>query len=88
MRREPESRPAAGLPFVDECEQRREKCEQNQRGRILRTHNVDHYRGERNHQGINNRLIDSSVNVSRTTSGSIECRERLGGLLRFYERAA
>ena len=48
---------------------------------------VDHYHGERNHQGIGNRLIDSSVDVSRTR-GSIECRERLGGLLRFYHRAA
>ena len=48
---------------------------------------VAHYHGERNHQGLGNRLIDSSVDVSRT-SGSIECRERLGGLLRYYERAA
>jgi putative transposase len=48
---------------------------------------VDHYHGERNHQGIGNRLIDSLVDVSRT-SGSIVCRERLGGLLRYYHRAA
>ena len=54
--------------------------------RALREY-VAHYHGERNHQGIGNRLIDSSANVART-NGSIECRERLGGLLRFYERAA
>jgi putative transposase len=48
---------------------------------------VEHYHGERNHQGIENRLIDSSGDKSRT-SGSIERRERLGGLLRFYCRAA
>jgi transposase InsO family protein len=48
---------------------------------------VAHYHGERNHQGIGNRLIDSSADRSRR-GGSIECRERLGGLLRFYCRAA
>ena len=47
---------------------------------------VAHYHGERNHQGIGNRLIDSSVDSRR--SGRIDCRERLGGLLRFYQRAA
>ncbi len=46
---------------------------------------VEHYHGERNHQGIGNRLIEPSSNES---FGSIECRERLGGLLRYYRRAA
>ena len=48
---------------------------------------VEHYHGERNHQGIGNRLIDPTVGELRSV-GSIECRERLGGLLRFYRRAA
>jgi len=48
---------------------------------------VAHYHSERNHQGIGNRLIEVSANGSRE-SGSIECRERLGGLLRYYRRAA
>ena len=48
---------------------------------------VKHYHGERNHQGIGNRLIDASVDESRRV-GAIECRESLGGLLRFYRRAA
>jgi transposase InsO family protein len=48
---------------------------------------VEHYHGERNHQGTANRLIDASA-VECRRSGSIECRERLGGLLRFYHRAA
>ena len=47
---------------------------------------VAHYHGERNHQGIGNRLIEASVDDSR--SERIECRERLGGLLRYYRRAA
>lgn len=48
---------------------------------------VDHYHAERNHQGLGNRLVrpDSS---SPRSNGSIECRERLGGLLRYYHRAA
>ena len=48
---------------------------------------VEHYHRERNHQGIGNRLIDSTADESRR-DGPIECRERLGGLLRFYRRAA
>jgi len=48
---------------------------------------VEHYHGERNHQGIGNRLIDSSRSELQR-EGSIECRERLGGLLRYYRRAA
>jgi len=48
--------------------------------------NTEHYHGERNHQGISNRLIDSSGDELRR-SGSIERRERLGGLLRYYCRA-
>ena len=43
---------------------------------------VEHYHGERNHQGIGNQLIDSPDGGS-LRSGPIECRERLGGLLRF-----
>lgn len=46
---------------------------------------VAHYHGERNHQGIDNRLVERSPPSSRS---AIECRERLGGLLRFYDRAA
>jgi transposase InsO family protein len=48
---------------------------------------VAHYHGERNHQGIGNRLIDEPVDAFRRR-GSIECRERLGGLVRYYRRAA
>jgi putative transposase len=44
-----------------------------------------HYNRERNHQGIENELIGGRVPVG---AGPIECRERLGGLLRYYHRAA
>ncbi len=54
--------------------------------RVVREY-VEHYHGERNHQGIGNQRIEASADESRR-SGSIERRERLGGLLRFYCRAA
>ena len=46
-----------------------------------------HYHAERNHQGLENQLIDPGEEVGRT-SGAIECRERLGGMLKYYRRAA
>lgn len=45
---------------------------------------VDHDHRERNHQGLRNRLIDG---LPRRT-GRIRCRQRLGGVLNYYERAA
>ncbi len=48
---------------------------------------VEHYRLERNHQGLGNRLIQPSELPPRS-SGPIHCRDRLGGLLRFYTRMA
>ncbi len=46
-----------------------------------------YYHQERNHQGLGNRLIDPQEQVG-TADGSVECRERLGGLLRYYYRQA
>ncbi len=47
---------------------------------------VAHYHRERNHQGLGNRLI---VPASRRPVGArVRCHERLGGLLRYYHRAA
>jgi putative transposase len=48
---------------------------------------VVHYHTERNHQGLENRLIAAGEGLGQTT-GQIECRERLGGLLRYYYRKA
>jgi len=47
---------------------------------------VKHYHGERNHQGLDNRLISGPPVVSMTSR--VRCRPRVGGLLKFYERAA
>ena len=46
---------------------------------------VDHYHRERCHQGIGNKLIEPIAGV---THGHIRCRERLGGMLRYYYRQA
>ncbi|HEX7507279.1 MAG TPA: integrase core domain-containing protein, partial [Polyangia bacterium] len=46
-----------------------------------------HYREERNHQGLDNDLIDGSHKDAAGT-GAVVCRERLGGLLNFYHREA
>ena len=48
---------------------------------------LGHYHSERPHQGIDNCLIESRLVQGQITS-TIECRERLGGLLRFYRTAA
>ena len=45
-----------------------------------------HYHGERNHQGLDDRLILPEP-TGRPTD-PIRCRTRLGGLLRYYHRAA
>jgi transposase InsO family protein len=47
---------------------------------------VEHYHHERNHQGLNNRLIVGSP--LGDTPGRVRRRSRLGGLLNYYERAA
>jgi Integrase core domain len=47
---------------------------------------VEHYHLERNHQGLDNRLIAGTP--ATNTAGSVRRRSRLGGLLSYYERAA
>ena len=48
---------------------------------------VSHYHGERNHQGLDNKLI-GSLGKDTLTQGPIQRRERLGGMLSYYYRAA
>ena len=47
---------------------------------------VEHYHGERNHQGLGNELIDGARAVESV--GRIRRRQRPGGLLTYYARAA
>ena len=48
---------------------------------------VAHYHEERNHQGLGNVLI-FPTRVQTRRDGHIVCRERLGGLLKYYHRPA
>jgi transposase InsO family protein len=49
---------------------------------------VDHYHQERNHQGKGNILLFPRPSSADENEGTIQCRERLGGLLKYYEREA
>jgi putative transposase len=49
---------------------------------------VEHYHHERNHQGKGNVLLFPAVSQDMERQGAIQCRERLGGLLKYYERKA
>jgi putative transposase len=54
--------------------------------RALREY-VEHYHAERNHQGKGNVLL-FPLNTEIRRSRPVQCRERLGGLLRYYNREA
>src|SRR6266516_5165440 len=48
---------------------------------------VEHFHAERNHQGKGNVLLfPRGTNIRR--NGPVQCRERLGGLLRYYHQEA
>ena len=49
---------------------------------------VEHYHAERNHQGKGNVLLFPRPSPAGENEGTIQCRERLGGLLKYYEREA
>jgi hypothetical protein len=46
----------------------------------------EHYHHERNHQGLENNIIKPDFSLDG--KGEVQCRERLGGLLRYYYRQA
>ena len=48
---------------------------------------VTHHHGERNHQGLGNRLISPEPG-HLGNSGEVQRRQRLGGMLNYYYRAA
>ena len=49
---------------------------------------VTHYHEERNHQGKNNLLLFPTPDRTCRSATEIACKQRLGGLLRYYTRAA
>jgi hypothetical protein len=54
--------------------------------RVLRAY-LAHYHAERNHQSVGDRLLQPCA-TGNPTDGPIQCRERLGGMLKFYYREA
>jgi hypothetical protein len=48
---------------------------------------VEHYHHERNHQGLENRLLRSPPEASGH-AGAISCHTGLGGVLNYYYRMA
>ena len=48
---------------------------------------VLHYHQERNHQGLDNKIIRPEFSPLPST-GPIRCRKRLGGMLNYYYREA
>ena len=48
---------------------------------------VEHYHRERNHQGLQNRLLHPTI-AAPVNTGTMACRSRLGGTLNFYYRKA
>jgi transposase InsO family protein len=46
---------------------------------------LEHYHHERDHQGLGNRLIEPQGDIG-SAHGNVACRERLGGMLRYYYR--
>ena len=55
--------------------------------RLLVGEYVDHYHRERNHQGLDNQLLQRPP-PPVSLAADVQRRERLGGLLNFYHREA
>ena len=55
--------------------------------RLLVGEHVDHYHRERNHQGLDNQLLQRPP-PPESLAADVQRRERLGGLLNFYHREA
>ena len=46
---------------------------------------TEHYHQERNHQGLDNELIEKLID-GPDMDGTVDCRERLSGILNYYYR--
>jgi putative transposase len=71
----------------EECLSRLLRCGEASLRQALQEY-VEHYHHERHHQGKGNVLLFPAVSHSTEHQGAMQCRERLGGLLKYYERAA
>jgi hypothetical protein len=71
----------------DEALSRMILCGEGSLRRVLNEY-VEHYHRERNHQGKGNVLLFPAVGQDMERQGVIQYHERLGGLLKYYERKA
>jgi len=56
--------------------------------RHVLTQYVEHFHHERDHQSKGNVLLFPAVSQGPGQQGPMQCRERLGGLLKYYTRDA
>jgi len=56
--------------------------------RYLLSEYLIHFHQERNHQGLDNRIIEPLAANAKSQKGVVRRRERLGGLLNYYYRIA
>jgi putative transposase len=49
---------------------------------------IEHYHKERCHQGLGNKIPFPEPRAANDREGPIQCHERLGGLLKYYDREA
>ena len=56
--------------------------------RLLVREYVEHYHRERNHQGLDNQLLQPASPTPARSEGPVHRHERIGGLLNFYYREA
>ena len=75
-----------GRTIKDSCLERMVLIGEGSRRRAVREC-VAHYHPERNHQGLDNRLIQP-LSTAPPPRGRVPCRERLGGMLHYSYRSA
>jgi putative transposase len=71
----------------EECLARLLLCGEASLRHVL-TQYVEHFHHERNHQGQGHVLLFPASSQNSEGKGSIDCRERLGGLLKYYAHEA
>jgi transposase InsO family protein len=71
----------------EECLSRLILCGEASFRHVL-TQYVEHFHHERNHQGKDNVLLFPLISQDTARQGPMPCRERLGGLLKYYTREA
>lgn len=80
---------APSISIKNECLSKLVLLGENHLRRVVSQY-IEHCHRERNHQGVDNRLLTPAEPASRSANENapVERHERLGGLLNFYYRPA